>query len=92
MGYYGITFSATNLSDDFYLNYELAMQVAVSLAFNLKNVVTLTNYQLFVIAALITFLLLSGLYYVYNPFLRNNKNLCCLGWLRFLLTLEVSLS
>lgn len=27
MGYYGITFSATNLSDDFYLNYELSMQV-----------------------------------------------------------------
>ncbi|EFX70747.1 hypothetical protein DAPPUDRAFT_60927, partial [Daphnia pulex] len=27
MGYYGITFSATNLSDDFYLNYELSMQI-----------------------------------------------------------------
>lgn len=28
MGYYGITFSATNLSEDFFLNYELAMQVS----------------------------------------------------------------
>ncbi|XP_046657878.1 organic cation transporter protein-like [Daphnia pulicaria] len=29
MGYYGITFSATNLSDDFYLNYELSMVVEI---------------------------------------------------------------
>lgn len=29
MGYYGITFAATNLSDDFFLNYELAMAVEI---------------------------------------------------------------
>jgi hypothetical protein len=36
MGYYGITFSATNLSDDFYLNYELSMQVCIAYTGNTR--------------------------------------------------------